>query len=142
MRRHPIPVVAACIEIEDSTPLFLVKRKDESHDEKGIQRNPELVGLWEFPGGMIEGSESPEAALEREIREELGIQIEVSNIVCVLPFMGKDKKPYIILFYRCYTNDDLPNDCMPIDIWNDDLNEKDFLPGELEVLCYLREFYA
>lgn len=49
--------------------IFIQKRKAEGF----------LGGLWEFPGGKIEKQESAEEALQREIKEELGIPIEISH---------------------------------------------------------------
>jgi 8-oxo-dGTP diphosphatase/A/G-specific adenine glycosylase len=62
-----IEVVAAIIR--KHTQILITKRPDNVH----------LANLWEFPGGKVEPGESLQIALEREIREELGLKVRVND---------------------------------------------------------------
>lgn len=64
-RDLPLVQVACLLLINEHNEVLLTQRPpDKSH-----------AGLWEFPGGKLEPGESPELAICREIREEIGITI-------------------------------------------------------------------
>ena len=68
-----ILLVAACALIDPDGRVLLARRPE----------GKPMAGLWEFPGGKVNPGETPEAALIRELREELAIDVAES---CLAPF--------------------------------------------------------
>lgn len=66
----PLVLVAACALIDGQGRVLISQRPE----------GKPLAGLWEFPGGKLEGGETPEQALQRELAEELGISIAPSAL--------------------------------------------------------------
>ena len=69
----PLVLVAAVVLVDADGRVLLAQRPD----------GKSMAGLWEFPGGKVDQGETPEAALIRELREELGIDVAAS---CLAPF--------------------------------------------------------
>ena len=68
-----------------------------------IARRPaglHLGGLWEFPGGKQKPGESPTLALEREIREELGVAVTVGPLLESVDWTYPEKRVRLA-FFRC-----------------------------------------
>ena len=78
--RRSIHVVAGVIT--DTRGRYLLNRREGNRD---------LVGLWEFPGGKREPGEDSIAALQRELREELGIDAQVGEVIIQVPQHYPDK---------------------------------------------------
>jgi len=96
-RVHPAPSVPPALLVEVAAALIfregkllITQRHADAH----------LGGLWEFPGGKREPGESFEACLRRELREELGIEVAVDELVESLTHAYPDKTVHL-KFYRC-----------------------------------------
>jgi len=83
-----ILVVAAVIE---QTDRFLITRRQD-----GVH----LAGFWEFPGGKVADGESHAAALRREIREELDVDIAVRDLLLETAHEYPERV-VTLFFYRC-----------------------------------------
>ena len=64
-----MPCVGAVVH-DEAGRLLLIRRGHAPH-----------AGLWSVPGGRVEAGESPEAAVEREVREETGLRVRVGAAV-------------------------------------------------------------
>ncbi len=69
----PLLLVAACALVDTDNRVLLARRPE----------GKKMAGLWEFPGGKLNPGETPEQAVIRELREELGIDVAQA---CLAPF--------------------------------------------------------
>jgi 8-oxo-dGTP diphosphatase len=96
----------------------------------------EFEGLWEFPGGKIEPGESCEVALVREIQEELGVDIEVGDLICTTEY----DYPSFHLTMHCFLCNiasgeiELREHKSARWLTKESLNDVDWLPADLEVI--------
>ncbi len=109
-------VCAAVIERDGR--VMICQRRPEAHN--GLK--------WEFPGGKLEPGESPEAALKRELSEELAIDVAVGRVMDAVVHRYPDRD-VLVLFYRCsiLSGEPVTVDCNAVE-WArpDDLPRYDF----------------
>ena len=70
--QKPILLVVACALVDTDRRVLIAQRPEGKH----------MANMWEFPGGKIEPGETPEAAIIRELREELDVETKEA---CLAP---------------------------------------------------------
>ncbi len=83
-------IVTAALIIEQGKIFITQRKKDSSH---GL--------LWEFPGGKVKEGEEPRGALQRELREELDVEVRVGRLFDA-EFHSYPEYPILLLVYRCW----------------------------------------
>ena len=80
----------------DPLRVLIAKRKSDAKME---------AGKWEFPGGKVEVGEHPEECLIREIREELGLEIDVDQFFALNSHIDESRgklRHIVLLSYICW----------------------------------------
>ena len=84
-----ILVVAAALYGRDGR-ILIAQRPPGKH----------MAGRWEFPGGKVDAGESEAAALARELREELGIEVEINGLFDTVVY-AYPEQTVSLKFFRC-----------------------------------------
>lgn len=135
MNSHPIIEVSAGLIFRDGK-LLITQRHADAH----------LGGLWEFPGGKRECDESFKSCLARELREELGIEVRVGELVETVEHEYPEKR-VLLKFFRCQwlANEPQALGCPAFEwITRDDLNHYQFPAADarlIEKLSSHRSFW-
>lgn len=126
-----IEVVAALIR--DGDKIFATQRGYGEYKD-----------FWEFPGGKIEPCETPEAALKREIKEELATEIDVNEYVGTVDYDYPDFHITLLLYLCSMVSGNLELLEHESAKWllASELDTVSWLPADLEIIPKLKSLLA
>lgn len=100
----------------------------------------EFINMWEFPGGKIEGNETKEEALIREIKEELNVSIDVEKFALDLEYQYPDFFLKMSCFEATIKEGKLEllehNDAKWLS--KDQLDDVNWIPADITIINYLK----
>lgn len=104
----------------------------------------EYKDFWEFPGGKIEHGETPEAALKREIKEELATEIDVNEYVGTVDYDYPDFHITLLLYLCSMVSGNLELLEHESAKWllASELDTVSWLPADLEIIPKLKSLLA
>ena len=85
------PIIVTCAVIENNGKFLITQRPKDTHN--GLR--------WEFPGGKLKFGEDPKSCLEREIMEELGIEIKALEILEYSSHVYSGEKHIVLIGFTC-----------------------------------------
>lgn len=84
---------AGAVIYNEEGKLLLTRRGKKARNE---------VGKWEFPGGMIEYGEATPDGLKREVKEEIGVEIECGELLCLIDYiLPGEQQHWVAPTYIC-----------------------------------------
>ena len=129
MRKKEFDVVAALIKEDEK--FLLCQRNEDDH----------YGNLWEFPGGTVEPNEPLKKAIEREIKEELDLEIAAGNLLTTIYDEDKSLKIKVFLF-SCSIIGGLPKavDCKDFGFFAiHKIEELNLAPADKYIFQYLKK---
>jgi 8-oxo-dGTP diphosphatase len=111
-----LPLLVTAAVIRNGNTVLITRRLEGSRHG----------GMWEFPGGKLNGGESPQDCLKREILEELGLEVSVGSIFEVA-YYRYEWGPVLIMAFEC-----LP---LAGELRNIEVAEHRWVPAD-QITCY------
>jgi A/G-specific adenine glycosylase len=134
--KGPLPHkhIGVAVIWNDQDEILIDRRKQE-----GL-----LGGLWEFPGGKIEPEETVEACIRREIQEELGIQVEVGDLLVTVTHTYSHFKVTLNVHHCTHiSGEPQPIECDEIRwVTLDTIDQYPFPKANIRIIEALQEYWA